>query len=246
MPSAPVAARIFIISEPAIYRAALRLLLDAEPGFHVVGAAADGVQAFQAARKTAADVVLLDLATPLPSDSGTLSALARACAPARIILLGPSLDRHQLLAALLDGVRGVLVKDVSSDVLFRSIRAVAAGQCWIEREAVADLVQGLAEIARTGRPPAQRKSFGLSARELDIVAALATGCVNKEIAKRFAISEKTVKHHLTHIFEKLGLSSRLEVALFAFDHGLLTNHPASPPDGQARSRKGRSSKSSRS
>jgi DNA-binding NarL/FixJ family response regulator len=131
MPGAPTVARIFIISEPAIYRDGLRVLLAAEPGFRVVGAAADYVRALQAARKAGADIIVLDLARPLSSGSGMLSALAGACAPARIIMLVPSLDKNQLLEALLNGVSGVLMKDVSSEVLFRSIRAVAAGQCWV-------------------------------------------------------------------------------------------------------------------
>lgn len=234
MPSPPIATRIFIISGPAIYRAALRLLLDAQPGFRVVGDAEDCVQALQSAGKERPDIILLDLAAPLPADSTALSTLARGCAPARIILLSPSLEKEELLGALLDGVRGVLQKDVSSDVLFRSIRAVAAGRCWIEREAVTDLVQTIAEIARSASDAPQRNSFGLSARELDIVAALAAGCGNKEIARRFAISEKTVKHHLTHIFGKLGLSTRLEVALFALRQGLVTDHPALPARGPSR------------
>jgi two-component system nitrate/nitrite response regulator NarL len=233
MPNGPFTARIFIISEPAIYRDGLRLLLGAEPGFHVVGSAADCVEALQTARQAEPDILLLDLATPVPSDPTSLSALARACAPARIILLVPSLDRNHLPAALLDGVRGVVMKDVSSDDLFRSVRAVAAGQWWIGYEVMADLIHDLFEMARSGSAPTLQPQFGLSPRELDIVAALAAGCVNKQIAKRFGISEKTVKHHLTQIFEKLGLSNRLEVALFALHHGLVSYDPAFESRGAA-------------
>src|SRR5688572_12135493 len=108
MPSEPIATRIFIISEPAIYRDALRLLLDAEPGFRVVGAAADCEQAFEPARKIKPDVLLVDLTTPLRWASSALSTLTNGCAPAHIILLVPSADKEELLEALRNGVHGVV------------------------------------------------------------------------------------------------------------------------------------------
>lgn len=244
MPTPTSAARIFIISEVGIYRAALGFLLEAQPDFCIVGTAADCLQALQKAPSTGAEILLLDLATPLPVESGSLSALTRVCSPARVILLVPSLDGNQLLTALLDGVRGVVVKHASPDVLFGSIRTVAAGQYWIEHGAVTDLVQRIAEIARSVGEAPERQTFGLSTRELDIVVAIAAGCANREIAKRFGISEKTVKHHLTHVFEKLGLSNRLQVALFAVQHGLIA------PDSASRravlsARLGRSAKTAR-
>jgi DNA-binding NarL/FixJ family response regulator len=222
MPSEPPTnARICLISEITIYRESLRLLLDAEPGFQVVGAAADCAQAVKVARDSRPDVVLLDLATPNLPDADELGMLARACASAHIIVIVPALDKIEILEALRHGVRGVLLKVAPSDLLFRSIRAVAAGQYWIGRETVADLVQSLSSMpASTAAAPAP-KNFGLTARELDIVAALAAGCSNKEIAKRFAISEGTVKHHLTNIFDKLGLSNRLELVIFALHHRLI-------------------------
>jgi DNA-binding NarL/FixJ family response regulator len=163
-----------------------------------------------------------------------LDALARACASARIIVLVPALDKIEIIEGLRHGVRGVLLKAGPSDLLFRSIRAVAAGQYWIGRETVADLVQSLSSMPASTAAAPPRNNFGLTTRELDIVAALAAGGVNKEIAKQFAISEKTVKHHLTNIFDKLGLSSRLELAIFALHHGLIAAEGTAAPGSVAR------------
>lgn len=216
----PSTTQIFLISETAIYRDGVRLLLDAEPGLHVVGVAADCAQAVKLARHSRADILLWDLPTPVVPDDDALDVLARACPSARVIVLVPALDKFEIIEALRRGVRGVLLKAGASDLLFRSIRAVAAGQYWIGRETVADLIQTLSVPRSTAAMPA-RKTFGLTARELDIVTALVADCVNKEIAKRFRISEKTVKHHLTNIFDKLGVSNRLELVIFALNHGLV-------------------------
>lgn len=206
----------------------MRLLLDAEPGLHVVGVAADCAQAVKVARHSRAGILLLDLPTPVLPNDDALDVLARACPSARIIVLVPALDKFEIVDALRRGVRGILLKTGASDLLFRSIRAVAAGQYWIGRETVADLIQSLSVPRSTAAMPA-RKNFGLTARELEIVAALVADCVNKEIAKRFKISEKTVKHHLTNIFDKLGISNRLELVIFALHHRLVApSHTVAP------------------
>jgi DNA-binding NarL/FixJ family response regulator len=222
-------ARIFIVSEPAIYRDGLRLLLDAELDFRVVGAAADCVQAVKLVRDCRPDILLLDPATPTLPSREVLGALARACPPARIIVLVPVLEQFEIIDALRHGVSGLVLKDVTRDLLFRSIRVVVAGQYWIGHETVADLVRSLRVTAPSGATTSARKNFGLTPRELDMVAALAAGCVNKEIARRFAISEKTVKYHLTNIFGKLGLSNRVELVLFALHHRLVAPGGRSHP-----------------
>jgi DNA-binding NarL/FixJ family response regulator len=223
--------QIVLISETAVYRDALRLLLDAQRGLHVVGVAADCSQAVKVARRTRADILVWDLPAPLLPKDDAFEVLMRTCAStsARIIVLVPALDKFEMIEALRRGVRGVVLKTGASDLLFRSIHAVAAGQYWIGRETVADLVQTLSMPTSTAAASARNK-FGLTARELDIVGALVADCVNKEIAKRFAISEKTVKHHLTNIFDKLGVSNRLELVMFALHHQLVVpRHAVEPP-----------------
>jgi two-component system, NarL family, nitrate/nitrite response regulator NarL len=165
---------------------------------------------------------LLELATAVLPDGSAVHKLATNCAPARLMVLAPRLERSAISDALQLGVHGVVLKEVPVEVLFRSIRAVAAGQYWVGREIVADLVQSLRAIGGGAVPAPKRRTFGLTARELEIVSALIGGGANKEIARRCGISEKTVKHHLTSIFDKLGLSSRLEVVLFAMHHQLVS------------------------
>jgi two-component system nitrate/nitrite response regulator NarL len=215
------APRIFIISEHAVSRDGLRLLLQEQAGFRVVGVASDCVSATRPARRRRPDILLLELATAVLPEGSAVHKLATDCAPARLMVLAPRLERSAITDALQLGVHGVVLKEVPVEVLFRSIRAVAAGQYWVGREIVADLVQSLRAIG--GAVPApKRRTFGLTARELEIVSALIGGGANKEIARRCGISEKTVKHHLTSIFDKLGLSSRLEVVLFAIHHQLVS------------------------
>ncbi len=126
MPNEPV--RVVLISEVPIYRDGLRLLLDAQSGFTVVGAAASCGQAVEMTGAARPDVLVLDLGTPILPNPDELIAFARACASARIIVLVPALDNIEIIEALRHGVRGVVLKAATSDLLFRSIRAVAAGQ----------------------------------------------------------------------------------------------------------------------
>jgi DNA-binding NarL/FixJ family response regulator len=118
------------------------------------------------------------------------------------------------------GARGVVLKDSGSTVLVRAIRTIMTGRSWLDRESVSDLVHAVSQL--NGKRARPARDFGLTARELEIVAAVATASCNKEIAHRFSIAEKTVKHHLTNIFDKVGVSNRLELALFALNHGLHT------------------------
>jgi two-component system, NarL family, nitrate/nitrite response regulator NarL len=212
--------RVFILSEHTIDRDALRVLLEAEPDLRVVGTASDYTAARKPARDCRPDIFLLDHATSVLPRSDTLRTLATSCAPARVLLLAPDLDNAQICEALRLGVAGVVLKGVSRELLFTSIRAVASGQHWAGRKAV-DLV----EHARTPSTPApatpQRECLGLTARELEIVSAVIGGGANREIATQYGIGERTVKHHLTNIFDKLGLSTRLELAMFALEHHLV-------------------------
>ena len=128
-------------------------------------------------------------------------------------------DREELEALQL-GARGVVLKDAAVEHLSACIRAVMQGQYWLEGRPVQNLVQVLRDLtAQTA--PAPRKTFGLTARELEVVGLITEGCTNKDIAKTFGISEETVKRHLTNIFNKLGVGNRLELALFALNHNLL-------------------------
>jgi two-component system, NarL family, nitrate/nitrite response regulator NarL len=142
--------------------------------------------------------------------------------PTRILILTTAITRAELQCTHQIGARGAVLKDTPSSLLFKSIRRVRAGEFWIGRDMVADLVHALAAAERGTMKPAIQASraFALTARELEIVSAVAAGYSNKEMAGKFGVAEDTVKHHLTSIFDKTGVSSRLELALFALHHRL--------------------------
>jgi two-component system nitrate/nitrite response regulator NarL len=213
--------RVFILSEHTIDRDGLRVLLEAEPDLRVVGTAPDYTAARKSARDCRPDVFLLNLAAPVLPRSDTLRTLATSCTPARVLVLTPDLDKAQITEALRLGVSGVVLKGVSRELLFTSIRAVASGRLWVGRKPV-DLVahsRPASTPASLATPP--RECLGLTARELEIVSAVIGGGANREIATHYGIGERTVKHHLTNIFDKLGLSNRLELAMFALEHRLV-------------------------
>ncbi|OLC82921.1 MAG: hypothetical protein AUH72_05520 [Acidobacteria bacterium 13_1_40CM_4_65_8] len=225
--------RIFIIGEYAIYREALRRLLEVEDDFSVVGAAADCLDALELVEKYRPDVVLLDLAAPVLPKIDTLLKFFGVRAAARIIVIVPSIAGSVLTDALRSGVRGILPKTAPAAQLPMSIRTVLSGQYWIEREMLADLVETLCAPVPGLSLTAAGQRFGLTNREIDVVSLVIVGFANKQIADRCSIAERTVKHHLTKIFGKLGVSSRLELALFALHHQLVAldhqDHPPSLP-----------------
>jgi two-component system nitrate/nitrite response regulator NarL len=214
------ATRVFLISAHAVYREALCILLESQGGFRVVGVAADCVAATRPVHGCKPDILLLDLAMAALPDRQALRRLVTVCASTRLVVLVPNLGKLAIAEALLLGVRGVVLKNVPVETLFRSIRAIVSGQYWVGREVVADLVQTL-RAGRAETPAAARSAFGLTPRELEILSVLVMGYANKDIARHYSISERTVKHHLTSILHKFGLTSRLELVVFALQNQLV-------------------------
>jgi DNA-binding NarL/FixJ family response regulator len=212
--------RILIADDHPIVREGLGKLLATEDGFKVVGQAADGVEALGGVRRLRPDVLLLDVAMPRASGMDVLSELSKSESPCHVIVLTAALERKQIADALRLGARGVILKDAATSLLFEGIRRVVAGEYWIGRESVSDVIRYLVR-GETGEAHARKQKFGLTPRERQIVGAVVAGYTNKEIAGRFSLSEDTVKHHLSNIFDKLGVSSRLELALFAVNHQLV-------------------------
>lgn len=212
--------RILLADDHPIVRDGVRRLLETEPDFRVVGQAADGREAVRLVSKCAPDILLLDLAMPRLPGLEVLRELSASDSPVRTILLTAAIEKEQIIEALQIGARGIVLKEAATELLFKSIRTVMAGQYWVGRAEVADLVQTLrALLASSGKP--QEKSFGLTRRELEILSTVVAGYSNKEIARQLSLSEDTVKHHLSHIFDKLGVSNRLELAMFAVNHRLV-------------------------
>jgi two-component system nitrate/nitrite response regulator NarL len=219
------AVRIVIADDHPIFREGLIKLLETKPGLQVVGTASDGDEALPLVTRLEPDLLLLDLAMPRMAGLVALRELKNLNTSTRIVLLTAAIDRADIVTALQLGARGIVLKESASDVLLKSIDAVVGGKYWVGRKPVADLTTTLSEIA-SAFPAPTRKQFGLTPRELEIVGVILAGCSNNDIAGKFKISEKTVKHHLTNIFDKLGVSNRLELALFALYHKL--EAPAAP------------------
>jgi DNA-binding NarL/FixJ family response regulator len=143
----------------------------------------------------------------------------------RVILLTAAIDKTDIIKALQLGARGVVLKESATSLLLKAIRVVTEGGYWVGRESVSGLIDALRNLgtpaAAGTRPSAPAAApFGLTQREMQIIGLIVAAAGNKKIADALGISEKTVKHHLTNIFEKLGVSSRLELALFAAQHDL--------------------------
>ncbi len=213
--------RIVIADDHPIFRDGLKRLLELEPNFKVLGEAADGAEAVELVRKLKPDILLLDLAMPRVPGLEALAELVGLSSPVRTILLTAAIERTQIVQALQLGARGVVLKESATELLMKAIRSVMANQYWVGRESVSDLVATLRELMPRGGEEAGGRRFGLTPRELEIISTIVAGYTNRDIAEKFTISEQTVKHHLTNIFDKLGVSNRLELALFAVNHRLI-------------------------
>jgi two-component system, NarL family, nitrate/nitrite response regulator NarL len=216
--------RILIADDHPIFRDGLRKLLEAEGDFQVIGEASDGSEAIEMVHQLKPDVLLLDLAMPRVPGLEALRQLGSTTEAIKVILLTAAIEREQIVDALHHGVRGVVLKESATELLLKSIRCVMDGQYWVGRESVSDLVRIIRDLTAIPEQGTRKRSYNLTPRELDIISAIVDGYTNKDIADKFKIAEQTVKHHLGNIFDKLGVSNRLELALFAVNHHLVEEH----------------------
>lgn len=215
--------RILLIDDHTLFRSGVRLLLQRQPDFEVVAEAGDGVEGIKRAKELKPDVVLLDLNLPGLSGLETLQLLTQDLPTCAVIILTVSEEADELGQALRDGARGYLVKNIDADVLTSAIRRAAAGESVIAESMTAKLVEqfrGQATLA--AQAPGQGERHRLTARETQIVQCLARGASNKVIARELDVSESTVKIHVQNVLKKLNLTSRVQVAVYAVEHGLHT------------------------
>jgi DNA-binding NarL/FixJ family response regulator len=204
--------RILIADRQEMFREVLKRLLGSQRDIIVIGETDDGGGLPRLVSDLKPDVLLMD--TQLRKRSG-LQVLREviACQPeVRPIVLTDSMDRGEILRALLWGARGIIRKDSPVDLLFKCIRSVMAGECWVSRYEVGELVQNLRMLNEKMAQSEEKKTNNLSPRELQIVEAIESGCTNREIAHELCLSERTVKYHLTNIFGKCGVTGRMELA----------------------------------
>lgn len=212
--------RIVLADDHPVVRIGVRNMLLAHDGFEVVGEAADGDEAITQTIDLQPDVLLLDRMMPRLPGLEALRAIMNGPTTAKILLLTSTITPQQVIEALQIGARGIVLKDALVNHLQTAIRTVANGDYWIGGKRVVNLVAALHELMQQAAAP-QHKTYGLTPRELEVVGCIVEGCSNRDIARQFTLSEETVKRHLSNIFDKTGVSTRLELALFAIAHHLV-------------------------
>ncbi len=225
--------RLVIADDHPIVRDGLKKLLLLEEDFEVVGEASDGREVVERVRDLDPDVLLLDLRMPHLDGLAALQALQTVNKRTRIIILTASEDKNEFVQAMKLGCSGIVLKQTAPDLIVKSIRKVNSGEIWLDSHTTAAVMRqfstGLENGSGGSGSGKGRERSPLSAREREIVALVAQGYKNKEMAEKMFISEQTVKNHLHNIFDKLGVSDRLELALYAIHKGLHLAADAPPP-----------------
>jgi two-component system, NarL family, nitrate/nitrite response regulator NarL len=210
--------RILVADDHEIFRDGLRKLLDGTDEVSIVGEASNGNECIQMIEKLKPDIVLLDLRMPEKDGLAVLEEVNFDSGPTRVIVLTAAEDDRDVVRAMRLGARGVVLKQSATDLLLKSIRKVFEGEIWLDNRMTAEVVNAFKKSAEAGQ---RRDKPLLSDREREIVGLVAQGFRNREIGEKLFISEQTVKNHLHNIFDKLGVSDRLELALYAIHHRLI-------------------------
>jgi NarL family two-component system response regulator LiaR len=208
---------VLIVDDHQLVRQGLRFLLDQEDGIQVIGEAADGPSAIQAARTLAPTVVLLDLFLPGQDGISVLGQLKQDRPATEVLMLTSSQDDQHLLAAIRAGALAYLPKTAGVDQVVTAVRAAARGESVLEPRIAARLVREVRQATVRRRPLDQ-----LSPREQEVLAALARGRTNRQIARTLQIGEETVKAHVSSILAKLGLADRTQAAIFGLQQRLVS------------------------
>lgn len=230
--SAPI--RVVLSDDECLFRASLRQLLAVPPqvikdvygvgvgaGFEVVGEAGSGEETVRVVKSIQPDLLLLDLSMPRMSGLEALRDLDMYRDGMRTILLAGTIDRHQLLTAVHLGVRGLLLKDVTTELLFEAMVSVMGGQYWLDQTLITDLLETVRPLIQSSTATGGKLAYGLTPRERQVLTMVVAGYPNKEIARACSVSEQTIKHHVTRMFDKVGASNRVELAMLATRHGLI-------------------------
>jgi two-component system, NarL family, nitrate/nitrite response regulator NarL len=210
--------KVLVADDHAIFREGLRKLLEVANDITIVGEASNGVECTKMVTKLKPDILLLDLRMPDKDGLSVLAEVDLSSLPTRIIVLTAAEDERDVIRAMRLGARGVVLKQSASDVLVKSIRKVHGGEIWLDNHIAAEVIDAFKKSSESGQ---RRETPLLSDREKEVVQLVVQGFHNREIGEKLLISEQTVKNHLHNIFDKLGISDRLELALYAINHRLI-------------------------
>jgi DNA-binding NarL/FixJ family response regulator len=209
--------RVLVADDHAIFRDGLRKLLNSDDNIAIVGEARNGTECIKQLNKLKPDVLLLDLRMPDKDGLAVLEEVNFDNLPTRVVVLTAAEDQRDVVRAMRLGARGVVLKHSATDLLVQSIHRVHAGEIWLDNRMTAEVMKAF-QSSESG--PRSERTL-LTEREKEMVQHVAQGFRNKEIAEKLFISEQTVKNHLHNIFDKLGVSDRLELALYAVHHRLI-------------------------
>ncbi|NLL04599.1 MAG: response regulator transcription factor [Clostridiaceae bacterium] len=210
--------RVLIADDHTMVRQGLKQILELEKDMTVIAQAPNGEEAVKLVKECNPDVILMDINMPGMNGLQAIKEMKDSNIPSKIIVLTIHEDREYLFKTLQMGVEGYVLKDAEPSVLLEAIRSVNSGQPYIQANMTRELVREFNKITLYDKGKTEENN--LTAREVEVLELIAEGMINKEIAKRLFISEKTVKNHVSNIFRKLNVSDRTQAAIYAFKHNL--------------------------
>lgn len=219
------AIRVLLVDDQNLFREGLAKLLSEQGDIEVVGSTSTPALAIEQIRKVRPDIALVGWSASSVNSQKLFATIHESKAATRVIMLVKDDVKEDFVEAVRQGCCGIVPKQTSTDLLLKSIRKVHAGEFWMDRATTAEVIRKLAKRGAGNPTPGARPGLrengpALSQRELEIVLLVAQGFKNKEMAERMFISEQTVKNHLHNVFDKLGVSDRLELALYAIHNNL--------------------------
>lgn len=214
--------RIVILDNHSLVRAGLCQLINNQPGMEIVGEAGTMAEGLEIVAKQNPDIILLEFNILGQAESDVVPSILKASDHARMILVTGSTDSKIHHKAVADGVMGVVFKTQHPEILIKAIQKVNAGEVWLERSMIANVLSHLSRNQPPMRVDPESDSINrLSEREKQVIRLIGQGYKNKKISSQLCITETTVRHHLTSIYSKLGVSDRLELLVYAHRNGLI-------------------------